>query len=264
MNAAGTEIAAADTMFAAKKKSPLPSVRRLAGQSLRDEKERLTDNRLIPFYFSCVFTWLLFGWEQYKDWTHTPPLPAVLLCFAIVSTGVTAIVLGRVFGQFRRLNRGVRGELRTAEALESLREQGYHVVHDIVRDGFNIDHVVVGPADVFALETKFRSGYGEIEFRNGEGLFVGGFPEEKDCLRQARCNAREVSRIIKENCRMDQWVSPLVVFVGDWRIKNKWRETDARVFTPEQLANYFEQRQPELTRSEIKLIASHLERSAKS
>src|SRR5438045_2829894 len=84
-------------------------------------------------------------------------------------------------------------------------------LHDLLRDGFNIDHIAVGPAGVFAIEPKFRSGQGEITFRNGEGLFVGGFPEEKDSLKQARAKAAEVNRIIKDNCNFDEWVWPLVV-----------------------------------------------------
>jgi hypothetical protein len=72
---------------------------------------------------------------------------------------------------------------------------------------------------VFAIETKFRSGQGEITFRNGEGLFIDGFPEEKDSLKQAQGNAREVHQLIKDNCGLYEWVWPLVVFVGDWRVK---------------------------------------------
>lgn len=110
----------------------------------------------------------------------------------------------RLFSAFSGLNRGERGELRIAEILDDLRSSGYRAFHDLVGDGYNIDHVVVGPAGVFAIETKFRSGQGEIEFRNGEGLFVGGRKEENDPLVQARRHARDVSRIIKENCRIDR------------------------------------------------------------
>lgn len=35
--------------------------------------------------------------------------------------------------------------------------QGYHVYHDFVADKFNIDHIVVGSAGVFAVETKARA-----------------------------------------------------------------------------------------------------------
>lgn len=93
---------------------------------------------------------------------------------------------------------------------------------------------------------------------------MGEFPEEKDCLAQARKNAKEVNRIIQENCRLNEWVTPLVVFVGDWKIKNNWQTTDARVFTPQRLVRYIGEQQPRLTPSEIKLIETHLERSAKT
>lgn len=252
-------------MFRQKKKnSPLPAVRRTPGQSLRDEKERLLENRFVPLYFATGFAWMTWLLEQQRAWQQYPPQPKIWLVLAVIGTGACVILFRCLFYQIRNLNRGELGELKVAEALEELRPAGYRVFHDLCRDGYNIDHVVVGPAGVFAIETKFRGGFGEIEFRNGEGLFVGGRKEESDSLLQARRNASDVRRILKENCDFDRWVNPLVVFVGEWRIKNKWRDTDARVLTPEQIGSYFDQRQPELTRNEIKLIASHLERSAKA
>ena len=236
----------------------------MAGQSLRDKKERLTENWLIPLYFSSAFAWMFWVWEEYHALTHTPPQPTPLFCVAVVITGCSCIGLRRLIPKFRNLNRGERGELRVAEVLDDLRSHGYRAFHDLTRDGFNIDHVVVGPAGVFAIETKFQSGQGEITFRNGEGLFIDGFPEEKDSLKQARGNAREIHQLIKDNCGLYEWVWPLVVFVGNWRVKNDWRSTDARVFTTDRLVNHIVNQQPRLKQSEIKLIASHLERSAKS
>jgi hypothetical protein len=246
------------------KKQPVLKVRRRAGQSVRAEKERLIDAWVIPFYFSTAFLWILWLLEVLRSRNHPPPAPNLFLCLAIVATGVSAIVFGRLWRNLGHLSRGERGELRVAEILDDLRLAGYRAFHDLVGDGYNIDHVVVGPAGVFAIETKFRSGAGEITFRNGDGLFVGGFRDEKDCLKQARSNAAEVNRIIKENCRIDEWVWPIVVFVGDWRVKNDWQTTDARVFTTDRLVSHILNQQPRLKRSEITLIASHLDRSVKS
>jgi hypothetical protein len=238
-------------------------LRRTAGQSVRDQKEKLTDNRLVPCCLALGTVWGLWMFEELKSLTHQPPDPSAVLCVAVVVTGIVAIILRRLFPKFRNLNRGERGEMRVAEVLDDLRRIDYQPFHAIKRTGFDIDHVVVGPGGVFAVETKFRSGHGEIEFRNGEGLFIGGFQEEKDVLKQARANAREVNQIIQENCGIYQWVKPLVVFVGDWQIKDRWLNTDARVLTTGQLVRFFEIQQPVLTRSEIKLIASHLERSVR-
>ncbi len=58
---------------------------------------------------------------------------------------------------------------------------------------------------------------------------------------------------------------PLVVFVGEWKVKDQWRNTDVRVVTADGIACYFRrQNQPELLPSEIKLICSHLSRTAKA
>jgi hypothetical protein len=53
---------------------------------------------------------------------------------------------------------GADGERRTARALRGLARAGWHVVHDLDTGRGNIDHVLVGPAGVFVLETKHLSG----------------------------------------------------------------------------------------------------------
>jgi hypothetical protein len=183
---------------------------------------------------------------------------------AVIATVAAAIWFGRLLPIARRLNRGEHGERHVADVLEDLRSDGYKPIHDIVGKNFNVDHVLVGPAGVFAIETKFRSGQGEITFRNGETLVVGGIPEEKDCLKQARASAKAVSQLIIENCGRREWVTPLLLFVGDWRVKKDWRETTVRVLTPDRLRRYIRSQQPRLRPSEIELIASHLERSART
>ena len=72
-----------------------------------------------------------------------------------------------------------------------------------------------------------------------------------------------MSRLIAENCGRVEWVNAIVVFVGDWTIRNKWRDTNVRVFTPERLLDYIRDQQPRLIHKDIELIASHLERSAR-
>jgi hypothetical protein len=238
--------------------------KRLPGQSLREQKERLLENRVAPLYLGTAFLWILWLWEHYKLQAHQPPTPTLVLCLAIVATGTSSIVFRRLFFRVRNLTRGEHGELTVAESLEQLRTIGYRPIHDIVGKGFNIDHVLVGPAGVFAIETKFRSGSGEISFRNGEGLFIGEREEEGDCLRQARGNAFNVKRMIWEHCGFFQWVTPMVIFVGNWRVWNDWSDTDALVLTLDRLVPYFANQQPRLIRREIDLIASHLERCAKS
>ena len=248
-------------MYLKKKKSPVIPLPRRAGQSLAEQWQDLMDDRLVAIVFGPAMVWaiVLGVWIQ----STRPMSLRIWVSMAIIATGIAAISCLRLIPRAHALVRGERGERVVAEQLEELRADGFRCFHDIVGDGFNIDHVVVGPAGVFAIETKFRSGSGTIEFRNGEGIFVGGREEERDPLKQARGNAREVNQLIRRDAGIEAWVKPLVVFVGDWKIKNAWRDTDVRVITAGDVGRYFaKQDQPQLKRREIELICSHLKRSA--
>lgn len=230
--------------------------RRLTGQSIRDQ------HRLIPFYLGTLFLWILFVWENYKAKAHVPPQPRIVFCFAIISTGITAIVLRRLFYRFHNLKRREHGELRVAEVLDELRSHGYRVIHRIVRSGYDIDHAVVGPAGLFAVKTKFRGGYSENDFRNGS-LYVGNHREENNPLGQAHGSAASIRKLVKEHTGIDVCVKRLI-FVGDWTVNNGWHDTDTPGITASQLEPCFRnQDQPELTDAEIDLIGSHLEGCAK-
>jgi len=243
-----------------KRWAPPQAVRRLPDQSLRDQAEPITDNWLIAFFLTAAFCWILWL-MNFQVPSYQPSQPKIYLGFAIVATGLTAIKFGRFWGQFSKFN---RAELLVAEQLEELRVNDFRCFHDIVRNEFNIDHVVVGPPGVFAVETKVRHGSGEMEFKNGQGIFVGGREEEGETLNQARGNARAVRDLIWENAGLEVFVKPVVVFVGDWKVKNGWGdEADVRVITADDVQPYFQNEDyPELTKFEIELISSHLKRTA--
>jgi len=63
----------------------------------------------------------------------------------------------KLLGERRMIRLGYEGELTVGQELEKLRHDGFYVYHDFPADEFNIDHVVVGPKGVFAVETKVRS-----------------------------------------------------------------------------------------------------------
>jgi hypothetical protein len=253
-------------MFPKKKnqRSTVPVVRRRAGQSVREEWDRLVNDNLPFVIFLPAMLWLV--WFTQRPTIANRISPDFWLALAIIVTGASAIAYLRLIPRARNLVRGEKGELRVAEILDDLRSSGYRVYHDLVEDGFNIDHVVVGPTGVYAIETKFRSGSGVIEYRNGDGLFIGNnkLDEDRDPLAQARGSARAVRERLKEDTGLNRHVKAVLVFVGDWKIKNAWRDTDVAVLSTKELPTYFDRYQPELKRDELRLIASHLERSAKS
>ena len=81
----------------------------------------------------------------------------IYFCIGIVFVGFILVKMVKLFNLRRKARLGYDGEVATGQELSQMMLHGYHVFHDFVADKFNIDHIVVGPAGVFAVETKARS-----------------------------------------------------------------------------------------------------------
>lgn len=107
---------------------------------------------------------------------------------------------------------GARGEFRVGAELERLHEQGFHVFHDWDSGRGNVDHFVVGPTGIFAVETKAWTGKitkaeNSLLARNG-WVIRGG----KDPLGQASRNARKVGALVARSSGVRARVTPLLCF----------------------------------------------------
>lgn len=77
---------------------------------------------------------------------------------------------------------GAEGEEVVGKILESLVEDGWHVIHDVCFGHGNIDHIVVGPGGIFTIETKSRAG--KVWLDHLEPKMLGqAYGEKKDLER---------------------------------------------------------------------------------
>ena len=76
------------------------------------------------------------------------------LCIALIAYLVFKLV--GLISQRKCTRLGYEGELAVGQELNQLMLHGYRVYHDFPADTFNLDHIVVGPKGVFAVETKTR------------------------------------------------------------------------------------------------------------
>jgi hypothetical protein len=81
-----------------------------------------------------------------------------------VSAGITLAYLCYFLGRWMALGarrktygRAYDGEVVVAKQLNRLEADGYHVYHDFPADQFYIDHIVIGPTGVMAVETRTRT-----------------------------------------------------------------------------------------------------------
>jgi len=123
---------------------------------------------------------------------------------------------------FGRWKRGKRGEKAVTNKLLSL-DNTYYLINDVKLPGQqgNIDHVVVGPCGVFAIETKNYSGsvicYGDKWY---QGRHTWLLPPRRrfpisSISSQARGNAVRLANSLR-NRGFNVWVQPIVVFSGRW------------------------------------------------
>lgn len=109
-----------------------------------------------------------------------------------------------------RAVRGAVAEESVGAELEKLDER-FHVIHDVVVGPGNIDHVVIGPAGLFVVETK--SHRGQVTF-DGEKLLLGGRPFEKNFLAQAYAESMALKEYLRKATGADFEVRPLLVFTN--------------------------------------------------
>jgi hypothetical protein len=109
-----------------------------------------------------------------------------------------------------RFFKGARGEERVSGILMNL-PNTYHVFNDFVAGGTHVDHVVAGPAGVFAVETKYWRG--KVTVEDGHILLDGQLPD-RDPLSQARREAN----LVKTALARAGWngaVTPVLAFASD-------------------------------------------------
>ena len=107
-----------------------------------------------------------------------------------------------------RDRKGAFGEEYTASALRPLRRHGWHAVHDIeYRGDGNVDHLLVGPGGVLAIDSKYTT-----ERLSVTPKAISG--SRRNYIGQAKYAARLAERALAELGLEHLTVEPALVFWG--------------------------------------------------
>jgi len=138
---------------------------------------------------------------------------------------------------------GMLAERVTGMQLNRLVAQGCVVMHDVPSDTGNIDHVVIAPRGVYAVETKsFRKPRDASQERNAVGhqvSFDGGllrFPDfaTRKPIEQSLQHADWLRRHLRETIKQDVPVIAAVALPGWFVVQDEevWRTSSVKVFPP--------------------------------
>lgn len=197
---------------------------------------------------------------------RTPPLTLVLVAAmffvgALISSGPK---LFKARKKLWRLKQAVAGERAVAEYLDLLREDGTRVLHDLVGDSFNLDHVVVSERGIYTIETKTISkpvsGNARILF-DGERILIGKYEPSRNPVTQAKAQASWLRNLLKNAMGRDYSIRPVVVFPG-WFVEriHKGHTSPVWVLEPKALQAFIQQEPRQLNATEVAEVTYFLKR----
>jgi hypothetical protein len=137
------------------KRSPLKaSPLRNPGQSVQEYLDDQAYDHIFAPFILALFGLVLAILEWGRWYSGDPPHPIIFSTLSAALIAYAAIRIWRVWPRIRALKQARDGEKVVGQYLDALREHGFRILHDVVGEGFNIDHVLIGPAGVFTIETK--------------------------------------------------------------------------------------------------------------
>lgn len=185
----------------------------------------------------------------------------------MLMTVLTAWRIWRVIPQLKNLRQARDGERVVGQFLERLREDGYQVFHDVVGNGFNIDHLIIGRTGVYTIETKTWSkpikGRPEIIF-DGERVLAGKQSPDRDPIIQAKAQAGWIRALIQESAGKKTFVRPVVVFPGWFISASTGALKEIWVLEPKALPTFLSNEPERLSEEDVRLFSFHVSRSIRA
>lgn len=199
--------------------------RRTAGQYARATVQRLRMRTLVALGVLAVATAMLGRAFGLHDVRFLGAEVLLLASMFAISRWVLPLV--------ERRDMGAQGEEHVGELLNGLTDRGWLVIHDASFGRGNVDHILIGPAGVFTIETKSHAGPVRV------GRMHGGVLAQAQAQTRALQNASGVRS------------EPLIVFSRAWVDRPGTRRKGVRVLPSRMLVGYLLKREARLSVPEM-------------
>ena len=214
------------------KRNPLcKDILRGAGESLRikinELDDKINDNFMMLYFMPVVLIGLSFAQMYLVD--------RQFKASGIIFYGIVIILLMIFFSvklyklmhERNSYRLGLDAELAVGRELNHLMLDGFHVYHDFPEEKNNIDHIVVGPSGVFAVETKGKSkpdkGRGSVDAKvvyDGKQLIFPDNNTNTEFISQAKKQAASLSKWLSSAVGEPIPVKPVLALPG-WFVERK-------------------------------------------
>jgi hypothetical protein len=230
-----------------------------AGRYVSQEAEKKQQKMLVAgFAAMAVMCWIsgfLVGFLFHKNlWWVSLLINAFALAAILVLRWWVFRRIEDLTKQRKEFLRGASGEMLVGYKLADFPD-GFYVVNDLKTESGNLDHVVIGPTGVFALDAKSWRGIVSADGK-GEVLLNGRFdrPHIKPFVGRVMGIRDRVKALAPE---MDAFIQPVFVFTSA-HVEAKWGMTgNVHCMTDDQLHNYIveSKKGKGLNTKEVKTVA---------
>jgi hypothetical protein len=232
------------------------------GQSLDEQIQDLVVGPIFS-WAAAMSLMVVFALQEWLRWWLALPYQPVALSLA----AVVAVALGGIrrlralIRQLRALKLGRDGERAVGQELEKLRAAGHEIVHDVAAEGFNVDHVVIGPHGIYTVETKTlsRPARGRAELAcSDDAILLNGRPMQRNPVPQCKAQAAWLRSLLEESTGRRFEVRPVVVFPG-WFVPPECKNrSGVWVLNPRALPEFIRNEPAALTAQQVRSAAYHV------
>lgn len=206
----------------------------------------------------------LAGHEWWRFYKHPEPSPIFATFVAILFVIYAFYKIRKILKKLTSLKLGRDGERAVGQYLESLRENGHIIFHDLLGDGFNIDHIIVSQKGIFLIETKTYSkplsGEAKIHF-DGEKLSIQSAGVHTKPIAQVYPASKWLKKILLATTGKNFTIKPVILFLGLYITSSKSSKSSGIwVLEPKALTHYIKNLPVSLSQDDMTLASFHISR----
>lgn len=243
------------------------------GHSLRGEIEELRFDVMGNLLGLAIFPSVMLATHLAQSyWLKHPESPFRWIFMSVIVVSITCWLLRDLYSKSTRLDTlrlGLDAEIAVGQELDQLMRQGAIVFHDMPAEGFNIDHVVIAPQGVYAVETKGYSKRNDLEGKararvafDGQTLRFPGWTSS-DPIEQAQRQAHWLAKWLSSATGGPIAVTPVLALPG-WFVERSG-EGDVRVYSGRELCALLQTRAVQSLRDEeVQRVAHQVEQRCRN
>jgi hypothetical protein len=232
------------------------------GESLDRKLQDVLYDDILSFALISIVLVVMAASEWWRWYVQAPPSPLIYTLAALIACCYSGWKIYKAWGKVKKLKLGRDGEKAVGQFLESLRESGAKIFHDIQGEKFNLDHVVIHMSGVYVIETKTLSkpdrGEAKLVF-DGERVLKNRTEMDRNAVVQVLAGANWLRELLQSTTGLKFQVRPVVVYPG-WFIQPtaEAKNSEVWVLNPKALPVFISNSKTKLSSEHVNMCSHHL------